>query len=141
MFKGVGQHISSNWNVDSSSSNLISISLLKEANNTLRAILNNKWQWTVCSQLYSLKEEIVLMFLNSLYLYILPYFSWGWPLRPACHKSVCHSHKFRATITNNFQFWCLLSKKMRKIFLFSQTNPIFFKLHLNCTCSQLSFEV
>ena len=59
------------------------------------------------------------------------------------------------------QFWCLFFKKLKKIdvenfwgsssirrksenfeiFCFFTNKPYFFKLNLNCTCSQLSFEV
>ena len=59
------------------------------------------------------------------------------------------------------QFWCLFFKKLKKfdvenfwgssslrrksenfeIFWFFTNKPYFFKLNLNCTCSQLSFEV
>merc|ERR1712173_578645 len=59
------------------------------------------------------------------------------------------------------QFWCLFFKKLKKLdvenfwgsssirqksenfefFCFFTNKPYFFKLNLNCTCSQLSFEV
>ena len=68
---------------------------------------------------------------------------------------------FRICQVPESQFWCLFFKKLKKfdvenfwgssslrrksenfeIFRFFTNKPYFFKLNLNCTCSQLSFEV
>ena len=71
---------------------------------------------------------------------------------PPYHESVCRCGMVRATLIKlpdfvpfhicqvpESQFWCLFFKKLKKIDV--KNKPYFYKLNLNCTCSQLSFEV